>query len=275
MTFTKQVKQIVRVSIVLLLISGLAVSADAETARSAGKPLRGWAVVGRNEWPAIGQALTLYPNVTSVVVRSRPATTAPGVTLTKGQATVGPIVLLAVGRAVGEVDGFEWWKVLVPARPNGTVGWVRSGDVTSRVITERIVIELSTNRLIFTVGGEVVIDEKVATGTGQTPTPTGLFAIKEFVPQKDPTGFLGPIALGLTGFSEVLYDYAGGQGTIALHGTSSPGKIGLKVSHGCIRLTNKSILRLAKRTGLGAPVEIVQKLSDLPSIRWSAPVVPE
>jgi L,D-transpeptidase catalytic domain len=230
--------------------------------RAAGAPLTGWGTVDTNEWPAIGQAITLVPHRTPIKVWSSPNTSSPAVTLEARQAVAGDVTFLAVGQVKG------WWKVLLPARPNGTVGWVRAPDVDVKVVTDRIVIELSTSRLVYTVGSKVVLDETVATGTGDTPTPTGLFAVKEIVKQ-NPKGFIGPLALGLTGFSEVLFDYAGGQGSVAIHGTSAPDKLGQRVSHGCVRLSNKAILTLGATASLGTPVEIVQRLSDLPTQRWS------
>jgi lipoprotein-anchoring transpeptidase ErfK/SrfK len=255
--------------LVVLIVSAAPISRAATKVRPAGTPLKGWAVVGKNEWPAVGDALTVSPVKAAVVVRSKPDSASPGVTLQAGQAVVGKVVLLVVGH------NENWWKVLVPARPNGTVGWVRHEDVVTQSITDRIVIELSTNTLTYWSKGAVVLTEQVATGTGDTPTPAGLFAIKERVKQSDPDGFLGPVALGLTGFSEVLYKYSGGQGTVAIHGTSAPKKLGLNVSHGCIRVRNEAILRISKSAPLGTPVEIVNRLSELPTGRWTPPIVPE
>lgn len=48
---------------------------------------------------------------------------------------------------------------------------------------------------------------------------------------------------------------AGGDGQVGIHGTSAPGSIGHDVSHGCIRVRNAVIERLAKRIPLGSPVE--------------------
>ncbi len=237
--------------------------------RPAGEPLQGWATLAGTEWPEIGAAAVIRPLSSPITVWSKPDEKSAAVSLRDGQATAGPVVLLAVGHAD------DWWKVLVPARPNETVGWVRQQDVSVSMIEHRIVVELSTNRLRYTVGSEVKLDQKVASGTGSTPTPTGLFSVKEIVKQKDPKGFLGPFALGLSGFSEVLYEYAGGQGTVAIHGTSAPRKIGQRVSHGCVRLDNNSIRALGKMVPLGTPVEIVNQLSDLPTARWSAPIIPQ
>lgn len=42
--------------------------------------------------------------------------------------------------------------------------------------------------------------------------------------------------------------------TIGIHGTSSPGSIGRRVSHGCIRISNDNILELAKYAEAGMPI---------------------
>lgn len=42
--------------------------------------------------------------------------------------------------------------------------------------------------------------------------------------------------------------------SIGLHGTSSPGSIGKRISHGCIRLNNKNILELVNHVEVGMPV---------------------
>ena len=59
---------------------------------------------------------------------------------------------------------------------------------------------------------------KAVIGKPATPTPGGLYAIYEKLPQPDPKGFLGPWALHLTAFSDVLFNYGGGPGRVAIHG---------------------------------------------------------
>jgi len=49
---------------------------------------------------------------------------------------------------------------------------------------------------------------------------------------------------------------AGGDGRVGLHGTNQPGLVGSDVSHGCIRLRNGAVRRLAKILPLGTPVYI-------------------
>lgn len=43
---------------------------------------------------------------------------------------------------------------------------------------------------------------------------------------------------------------------IGIHGTGSPGSIGKRVSHGCIRITNQNILELVKYVEAGTPIII-------------------
>ena len=55
-------------------------------------------------------------------------------------------------------------------------------------------------------------------GAPATPTPRGLYAVYEKLAQPNPKGFLGPWALHLTAFSNVLLNYGGGPGRVAIHG---------------------------------------------------------
>jgi lipoprotein-anchoring transpeptidase ErfK/SrfK len=54
----------------------------------------------------------------------------------------------------------------------------------------------------------------------------------------------------------VLKRFAGGDGQVGIHGTNQPWLIGQSVSHGCIRVNNASIRRLARVLPLGTPVVI-------------------
>ena len=64
---------------------------------------------------------------------------------------------------------------------------------------------------------------------------------------------------GLSGFSNVLTSFNGGQGVIGIHGTNAPEALGSDVSSGCIRMHNDAITRLVQEIGLplGTPVEII------------------
>ena len=72
------------------------------------------------------------------------------------------------------------------------------------------------------------------------------------------TLFIGRrFALGLSGFSEVLFHFKQGPGQIAIHGTGDPSTIGPDASNGCIHVSNRDVSRLAALLPLGTPVTIV------------------
>ena len=67
----------------------------------------------------------------------------------------------------------------------------------------------------------------------------------------------GPYAFALSARSNVLQEFAGGPGQIAIHGVANLGGTpGTAVSHGCVRLSNQHISWLVSRIAPGAPVTI-------------------
>ncbi len=164
----------------------------------------------------------------------------------------GPTILLVLEqRLVGDT---EWVRLLLARRPNGSSGWVQSDVLRLRVNPMRIIIDQSDRRTYVLRNGRKVLSVRNAVGTPSTPTPTGRFAVAEEI--RVPSGFLGPMVLVTSGFSEVLNEYAGGNGRFAMHGTSLPGLIGTRASHGCIRHRNADILRIAALVSPGTPIII-------------------
>jgi lipoprotein-anchoring transpeptidase ErfK/SrfK len=70
----------------------------------------------------------------------------------------------------------------------------------------------------------------------------------------EPAGPYGPYALGLSAYSEVLTEFAGGDGQVGIHGTNVPSSIGEAASRGCLRVPNDVVERLARILPLGTPV---------------------
>lgn len=157
-------------------------------------------------------------------------------------------------------DRSDWLEVYLPVRPNGSTGWIRREQVELSEHRYRIELTLSDKRLVVFEGDEVVMDEPIGVGAEDSPTPGGVYYLKELLTPPDPDGFYGPYAYGLSGFSDTEIDYNGGEGVIGIHGTDDPSSIGRNVSHGCIRLGNDAIVRLAEEIGLplGTPVAIEQ-----------------
>jgi lipoprotein-anchoring transpeptidase ErfK/SrfK len=232
-----------------------------------GTGLKGWSRRGTTDWPAADSAVIAVPIKTTILVRKTPDFSTPGLLLTAEESVSGDLGLLVVGESNG------WWKVLLPVRPNETIGWVQGGTVNLKVVNERITVDLSTNRITLYIDGKVARTEDAATGTSGTPTPDGLYFVKSINPQADPGAGRGPFVLVLSAFSEVLNSFDGGQGAIGIHGTSAPGKLGQNVSHGCVRVSNETVTMFAGLIKPGVPVEIFQRSADAPKVRWATPEV--
>jgi lipoprotein-anchoring transpeptidase ErfK/SrfK len=112
--------------------------------------------------------------------------------------------------------------------------------------------------LTVTEGEREVLRAPVGVGTTDTPTPGGRYYLKELLQPPTPDGPYGPYAYGLSGFSNVLTSFAGGEGVIGIHGTDAPDLVGTDVSNGCLRLANDVVVRLVEEVGLplGTPVVI-------------------
>jgi lipoprotein-anchoring transpeptidase ErfK/SrfK len=151
-----------------------------------------------------------------------------------------------------------WEQVYLPTRPNGSTGWIRDDQVMLASDPYRIDISLGRHTLTLYKGGRVVHREPAGVGRSVTATPTGMYYIVELLAQMNPSGAYGPYAFGLSAHSNVLYSFGGGPGQIGLHGTNEPGRLGTDVSHGCIRISNAGVTRLAKILPLGTPVRIAR-----------------
>lgn len=150
-----------------------------------------------------------------------------------------------------------WTLVHHPGRPNGSHGWVQARDIREYEAAYHAVVELCSRRLTLYRAGRVVMQEPVAVGAPQWPTPTGRFYVDYQWQTDRPGGAYGPWLLSIAGYSNVLHHFAGGIGQIAFHGTNAAWSIGKAVSHGCIRLRNDAITRLKGYAVPGTPVTIV------------------
>ena len=182
---------------------------------------------------------------------SSPNDAEPGETLDNPTWEGLPVVFL-VQQRMG-----DWLEVQVSMRPNEATAWVRAADVSLREVPYRIVVDTSANRLTAYSRQGVIIDVRVAVGTGSTPTPTGNYFIDGAVKVPYDDGPYGAYQLSVSGFSNVHKTFAGGIGQIAIHGTNNPALIGTPASNGCVRLTNEDITRLANTVPVGTPVQIV------------------
>jgi len=164
-------------------------------------------------------------------------------------------VLPVLGRATGR-GGRRWVQVRLPGRPNGTKGWIAASR-TRRSSTERhLTVDLSARQVTAYRNGRVERRFGAVVGAPSTPTPRGRFFVEEAVSLSAQASG-GPFALATSARSEVLQEFNGGPGQIALHGMnflSDP--LGSAASHGCVRLSTPAITWLAERVGQGIPLTV-------------------
>jgi lipoprotein-anchoring transpeptidase ErfK/SrfK len=176
---------------------------------------------------------------------------APWLRLTNPNGDGAPLVLSVTSPPRG-----GWLQVQLPIRPNGSTGWVRASQVALSSTEDRVDVYLAAHRLVASDESRQLVETLVAVGKTATPTPGGRYYITELLRPPDPDGAYGPYAFGLSGYSANLRQFAGGPGEIGMHGTNQPQLLGHDVSHGCIRMSNAAVTKLAHLVPLGTPVYI-------------------
>ncbi len=152
-------------------------------------------------------------------------------------------------------DGSLWVRVRLPVLPSGTTGWVpRSALGGYVVVRTHLIVDLGDQQAMLLRNGRAIFNAPVGVGTTASPTPKGRFYVRNKLTRYR-NAFYGPIAFGTSARSAVLTDWPAG-GFVGIHGTSQPGLIPGRVSHGCIRLRNRAILRLAALMPIGTPLTI-------------------
>jgi lipoprotein-anchoring transpeptidase ErfK/SrfK len=147
-------------------------------------------------------------------------------------------------------------RVMLPTRPNGATGWIKGSDVSLAEDQFRAQVQLGAHQLTVWNGNDVIEQTTVAVGTPSAPTPTGDFYLTELIDTHNPGGAYGPYAFGLSAYSDVYTEFAGGPGQIGMHGTNAPGALGTDASHGCIRVENDVITKLASELPVGSQIVV-------------------
>jgi lipoprotein-anchoring transpeptidase ErfK/SrfK len=156
--------------------------------------------------------------------------------------------------------GRTWLKVLLPVRPNGSTGWIPRDRTLLGSTHWRIVVSTGQRKVRVYHNGHLARTFLAVVGAPGTPTPHGHYAIYEKIAQRNPQSIIGPWALHLTAFSDVLDNFGGGPGRVAIHGRNGAylvAPLGSAESHGCIRVDDAEVGFLARVTISGTPVSIV------------------
>ena len=191
----------------------------------------------------------------NVTVRSAPRNGSRRVAVLKEfRSAYRPQVVLALSQNTDPQTGEPaWYRISVPGRPNGRTGWIPAAATTIRPVRTLVHIDRSARTLTVWSNGRLRLKAKVAVGRPGMETPLGLFYVTwRFVPTNP---FLGRYAFETSAYSR-LSDWPGG-GIVGIHGTYAPSLLGQAVSHGCVRVGNRDILRMRAIVALGTPIEIV------------------
>jgi lipoprotein-anchoring transpeptidase ErfK/SrfK len=212
---------------------------------------------GARKPPVVRPTQELAMLLTSHKVVSAPRARPSWVTTVRARRPITGVqtVLPVIGRTT-TTDGVHWLRVRVPGRPNGMKGWITQRGTVPTTTSWRVVVRTSSRRVLVYRRGRLVRSFTAIVGKPSTPTPHGHFFVEESV-RMSPGSAGAPFALALSARSNVLKQFGGGPGQIAIHGVANVGGIpGTAVSHGCVRLANRSITWLAARIAPGVPVAI-------------------
>lgn len=163
-------------------------------------------------------------------------------------------VVLVLGNA-SRRSGKLWVQVRVPAFPDDAHAWVPRSALGGYVpVRTRLVVNRSQLTATLWRDGRPVFRARVGVGTASTPTPRGDFYVRNRL-EKYRSPFYGPVAFGTSARSSGVSDWPAG-GFVGIHGTNRPDLIPGRVSHGCIRMANPDILRLARLMRVGTPLTV-------------------
>jgi hypothetical protein len=200
------------------------------------------------------QTITRYANaVARGPIRRRPSVRAPRVASLRYQTEDGPLeTYLALESRVDAPR--TWVRIRIAGRPNGRTGWVDRDDLGPLLtVTTMLRIDRRTLQATLYDHGRRIWSSRIAIGKRDTPTPRGRFWIRSRL--KALGAVYGPWAFGTAAYS-ALSDWPGG-GVIGIHGTDQPQLIPGRPSHGCIRIPNNNISRLARLMPIGTPIHII------------------
>jgi lipoprotein-anchoring transpeptidase ErfK/SrfK len=166
-----------------------------------------------------------------------------------------PTVLPVIGRRRA-VDGSSWVHVRLPGRPAGHTGWIAAANTRRDTTAWQVVVRLGAREVVVYRDGIVERRFAAVVGKPATPTPRGRFFVEEAVALTAADAG-SPFALATSARSEVLQEFEGGPGQIALHGTGNlAAPLGTAASHGCIRISPRAIRWMSSRIGGGVPLTI-------------------
>jgi hypothetical protein len=189
-------------------------------------------------------------------IRSQPTTSSQAVGSLRWNTEDGvPEVYIVLESRLDDKDQ-PWLKIRIPGRPNGRTGWVREEQLSNlKTIQTHLTIDRRKLKATLRKNGKIIWSSRVGVGRPGLETPAGHFWIRERLSNLGGSPVYGPWAFGTSAYSDKLTDWPGG-GVVGIHGTNQPELIPGRPSHGCVRVPNAKINRLAKLMPIGTPLLI-------------------
>ncbi len=210
--------------------------------------------------PGVAADQTLAALLSTHDVHDRPNGTKVGFVAPQRPLTGERTVLPVLARSTDKRRR-TWLRVRLPGRtlggsPPPRTGWIKATNTVRSTTSWHIVVHLDARRVDVYHNAHRLLSYQAIVGKPSTPTPTGEYFVEENI--RMPAGAPGaPFALATSDRSNVLQEFDGGPGQIALHGLDNVGgQLGSAQSHGCIRLADSAITWLANRIPPGTPITI-------------------
>lgn len=202
------------------------------------------------------RTITYWASVRSAVfARAAPSARAERVARLPTKTPEGTAnIVLVLGRRRDRA-GRVWIRVRLAILPNGSTGWVpRRALGVYGIVRTRLVVDVERLSATLLRDGRRIFQAPIGVGKSGSPTPKGQFYVRDMLTNyRSP--FYGPVAFGTSARSNLLTDWPRG-GYVGIHGTNAPALLPGHVSHGCIRLRNQDIVKLARLMPVGTPVSI-------------------
>ncbi len=192
---------------------------------------------------------------TAFRARSEASIDAPAIARVAKRTPEGTSNIVAVLGSRVDDAGQVWIRARLPILAHDNTGWVpRDALGGYGTVRTRLVVDLDSLSATLLRDGREIFRAPIGVGKPSSPTPRGKFYIRNKL-----TGYAspmyGPIAFGTSARSQILTDWPAG-GFVGIHGTDRPDLLPGRVSHGCIRMRNEDILRLAQLMPVGTPMTI-------------------
>jgi lipoprotein-anchoring transpeptidase ErfK/SrfK len=154
-----------------------------------------------------------------------------------------------------------WVEVRLAQRPDGSTAWLPASDVMLSTTPYRIVIDLGTTHLSLYRDGHRVFTAPAGVGATDDPTPPGQYFVAFIEPPPQPNPGYGAFILVTSDHSRTILNWEGsGDALIGIHGPLGSnrqiGLTGARISHGCIRLHERALVKL-RDVPAGTPITIL------------------